>query len=145
MRSVSVSSKGRKLDPSRHRVVEKDKDADCDESSESTGVRSRVIARLIAPTPMAVPCERAAPVGGRGTAVATSLRGAAMKEIPDSRVHSSAGTPGDLPCLRPLCKIGRVNAASPGALVESSRILFLGRTRRMITLCLSWEGGLPAS
>ena len=71
-------------------------------SRRSTGVRSRVTARLVAPTPAAVPCGRAAPVGGRGTAAATSLRGATMREIPGIPVHSSADTPGGLLCLRPL-------------------------------------------
>ena len=36
--SVFVSGKGGKLDPSRHGVVKRDKDVDCDESSESTVV-----------------------------------------------------------------------------------------------------------
>ena len=71
VRSVSISRKGRKLDPSRHEEVEVDEDVDRDESSESTGAQSRVTARLVPPTPAAVPCERAAPAGGRGTAAAT--------------------------------------------------------------------------
>ena len=97
---------------------------DCDESSESTGVRPRVTARLVAPTHAAVPCGRAAPTGGRGTTAATSLRGAVMREIPDTPVHSSAGTPrGFAMSTRPVTSVG-VNAsrgtASPGALVEPS-------------------------
>ena len=100
-----------------------DEDVDCDESSESTDVRPRVAARLVAPTLAAVPCGRAAPAGGRGTAAATSLRGAAMREIPGTPVHSSAGTPrGFAMSTRPVTSVG-VNAsrgtASPGALVES--------------------------
>ena len=84
--SVSVSRKGGKLDPSRHREVEFDEGGDCEEPSGSTGVRPRATTRLVTPTPAAVPRGRAAPPGGRGTAAATSLRGAAMREIP--------GTPG---------------------------------------------------
>ena len=34
IRSISVSRKGGKLDPSRHGVVEEDNDVDCDESSQ---------------------------------------------------------------------------------------------------------------
>ena len=82
MRSVSVSRRGGKLDPSCHEVVEEDVDVDCDESSESTGVRSSVPASLVAQAPAAVPCRRAAPAGSRGTAAVTSLRGATIKEIP---------------------------------------------------------------
>ena len=92
--SVSVSRKGGKLDPSRHGEVEVDEDVDRDESSEYIGVRPKVTARLVAPTPAVITCGRAAPVGGRGTAAATSLRGAAMREIPGTPVHSSAGTTG---------------------------------------------------
>ena len=52
VRSVSVSRKGGKLDPSHHGVVEVDADdVGCDESSEFTGVRSRVTARPVATTP----------------------------------------------------------------------------------------------
>ena len=43
MRYVSVSRKRGKLDPSRHGVMEVDEIVNCDESSESTGVRSRVM------------------------------------------------------------------------------------------------------
>ena len=88
------------MDPSHHREVEVDEDVDCNELSESTGVRPRVTARLVAPASAAIPCGRAAPAGGRGTAVATLLRDAAMREIPDTPVHNSAGTSGDLLCLR---------------------------------------------
>ena len=123
MRSVSVSGKGGELDPSRHGVVEEDDDVNCDESSESTGVRSSVTARLVVPTPAAVPCGKAALAGGRGTAAATSLRGAAMKEIPGSLVHSSAGTPGDVAMSTPPATSVGVNAsggtAGPGVSVES--------------------------
>ena len=62
VRSGSVSRKGRKLDPSRHGEV--DEYVDRDESSESTGVRPRVIAHLVAPAPAAIPCGRAAQAGG---------------------------------------------------------------------------------
>ena len=55
MHSVSVSRKGGKLDPSRHGEVEVDEDVDHDESSEYTGIRPRVTARLVTPTPAAVP------------------------------------------------------------------------------------------
>ena len=71
-----------------------DEVVDCDESSESTGVRSRVTAHLVTPTHAAVPDGKAAPAGGQGTAAATSLKGTAMREIPGTPVHSSAGTPG---------------------------------------------------
>ena len=71
VRSVSVSRKGGKLDRSHHGEVEVDEDVDCAESNESTGVRRRVTARLVPPTPTAIPCGRAAPAGGRGTAAAT--------------------------------------------------------------------------
>ena len=49
---------------------------------------------LISPTLAAALCGRAAPAGGLGTVAATSLRGATMKEIPSTPVHSNAGTPG---------------------------------------------------
>ena len=122
--SVSVLRKGRKLDPSRYGEVEVDEDVDRDESSEHTGVRPRVTARLVAPTPAVIPCWRAAPVGGRGTTAATSLGGAAMREIPGTPVHSSADTPGDFAMSTPSVTSAGVNAsggtANPGALVESS-------------------------
>ena len=102
VRSVSVSRKGGKLNPSYHGVVEVDQDVDHDDSNESTGVQSKVTARLVASTPAAVSYGRAAPAGGRGTAAATSLRGAAMREISGTSVHSSAGTPGGLLRLRSL-------------------------------------------
>ena len=79
-----------------------DEDVDHDESSEYADVRPRFTARLVTLTPAAVSCERAALAGGRGTAAATSLRGAAMKEIRGTPVHSSAGTRGVLLCLRSL-------------------------------------------
>ena len=53
--SVSVSRKGGKLDPSRHGEVEVDRDVDRNESREYTGVRPRLTARLVTPTPAAVP------------------------------------------------------------------------------------------
>ena len=122
--SVSVSRKGGNLDPSRHGEVEVDEDVDRDESSEYTVARPRVTARLVAPTPAAIPCGRVAPVGGRGTAVATSLRGAAMREILGTPVHSSESSPGGFAMSTPPVTSARVNAsgstASPGALVESS-------------------------
>ena len=121
---MSVSGKGGKLDRSRHGEVEVDEDGDCDKSSESTGVRPRVTARLVTPTSAAVPCGRAAPAGGRGTAAATSLRGAVMREIPGTPVHSSAGTSGGFAMSTPPATSAGVNAsggtASRGALVESS-------------------------
>ena len=144
VRSVSVSRKGTKLDPSRHGEVEVDEDADRDESSESNGVQSRVTARLVPPTSTAVPCERAAPAGGRGTAAATSLRGAAMREIPGTPVHSSTGTPGGFAMSLPPVTSAGVRAsggtARPGASVELSPS-FPRRTRWMIALRLSWERG----
>ena len=120
--SVSVSKKGGKLDdPSRHGEVKVDEDVDHHESSEYTGVRPRVTARLITPTPAAVPCGRAAPAGGRGTPAATSLIGTAMREIPGIPVHSSAGTPRRFAMSTPPVTSAGVNAsggtASPGALV----------------------------
>ena len=124
MCSVSVPRKVGKLDPSGPGEVEVDDDVDRDESSEYTGVRPRVTARLVAPTPAAVPCGRAALAGGRGTAAATSLRGAAMREISGTPVHSSAGTPGVFAMSRPPVTSAGVNTSggttSPGALVESS-------------------------
>ena len=115
VRSVSVSRKGGKLDPSRHEVVEVDEDLDCDQSSESTDIRSRVTARPVSPTLVTVPCGRFAPVGGRGTA---------MKEIPGTSVHSSAGTPEGFAMSTPPATSAGVNASggtvSPGASVESS-------------------------
>ena len=98
-----------------------DEDVDRDESSEHTGVRSRVIARLVTPNPAAVPCGRATPAGDLGTAAATSLRGAAMKESTGTPVHSSAGTPGGLLCLRPLQH--RPGSTRLGALPASARRL----------------------
>ena len=61
--SAFASRKGGNLGPGRHEVVEVDEDVDCDESSESTGVRSTITARLATPTPAAVPWGRAAPAG----------------------------------------------------------------------------------
>ena len=124
MRSVSVSRKGNKLDPSRHGEMEVDEDGDCGESSESIGVRPRVTAHLATPIPASVPCGRAAPAGGRCTATATSFRGATMREIPGIPVHSSAGTPRDFAMSAPPATSAGVNTsggtASPGALVKSS-------------------------
>ena len=124
VRSLSVSRKGEKLDPTRHGQVEVDEDEDHDYSSESTGVQSRVTARLVASTPATVPCGRAAPAGGRGTAATTSLRGAAKREIPGAPVHSSAGTPGGFDMsMHPATSAG-VNASGgatrPGSSVKSS-------------------------
>ena len=128
MRSVSVSKKGRKLNPSRHGVVEVDEDVDRDDSSKSISVLPRVAARLVAPIPATIPCGRAASVGGRGTAAATSLRGAAMREIPGTPVRSSAGTPGGFAMSTPPVTSARVNASwgttSPGASVGSSPSVF---------------------
>ena len=148
VRSVSVLKKGAKLDPSCHGVVEENKYVNCDESSESTGVRSSVTARLVAPTPSTVPCGRAAPVGGRGTTVVTSLRSAAMKAIPGSPVHSTVGTPGWFHVSTSLHHwpwSTRLGALPAPARRLNHRHLFMSRTRRMIALRLSWKGGLPAS
>ena len=95
-------------------------DEDQEDSSESAGVQSRFSTRLVAVPLAAFLCERAALAGGRGT----SLRGAAMREIPGTPVHSSEGTPGGFAkSTRPTTSAG-VNAsgstASPGASVESS-------------------------
>ena len=115
VRSVSVSKKGGKLDPSRHEVAEVDEDVDCDESSESADVRSRVTARPVSPTLAAVPCGRFAPAGGRG---------ATMKEIPGTSVHSSAGTPEGFVMSTPPATSAGLNGSggtvTPGASVESS-------------------------
>ena len=104
-------------------MVEVDEEVGCDESSESTGVRSSVTARLVATTHVAVPFEITAPAGGRVTASATSLRGAAMRKF---RVHQCTAARilrEVLLCLRPATSAG-VSAsggtASPGASVESS-------------------------
>ena len=141
MRSVSVSRKGGKLDPSRHEEVEVDEDGDCDESSESTGVQPRVTVRLVPPTLAATPCGKVLPAGGRGTVAATLLRGAAMREIPDTPVRSSAGTQGDFAMSTPPVTSAGVNAsgsiASPNASVESLLYLFLRRTKWMIVPRLS--------
>ena len=124
VQSASVSRKGGKLDPSRHGEVEVGEDVDRDESSKYTVVRPRVTARLVAPTPAAIPCGRAALVGGRGTAAATSLRGAAMREILGTSVHSSESSPGGFAMSTPPVTSAGVNASGgttiPGALVESS-------------------------
>ena len=121
--SVSVSRKGGKLDPSRH-GEEVGEDVYRDESSKYTGVRPRVTARLVAPTPAVIPRGGAAPVDGRGTAAATLLRGAAMREISGTPVHSSAGITGGFAMSTSPATSAGVNAfrgtASPGALVESS-------------------------
>ena len=128
VRSVSVSRQRGKLDPSRHGEVEVDEDVDREKSSESTGVRPRVTARLVAPTSASIPCGRAAPAGGRGTAAATSMRGATMREIPGKPVHSSAGIPGGFAMPTPLVTSAGVCAsggtASPGPSVESSPSVF---------------------
>ena len=148
VRFISVLKKGAKLDPGCHGVVEEDKYVNCDESSESTGVRSSVTARLVAPTPSAGPCGRAAPAGGRGTTVVTLWRSAAMKAIPGSPVHSSAGTPGGVPVSTPLHHwpwSTRLGALPAPARRLNHRHLFMSRTRRRIDLHLSWKGGLPAS
>ena len=105
--SVSVSRKGGKLDPSRHGEVEVGEDMDRDESSEYNGVRPRVTARLVTLTPAAVSCGRAALAGGRGTSADTSLTGAAIREIPGTPVHRSAGTPGGGCYVYARCNIGR--------------------------------------
>ena len=124
MHSVSVSRKEGKLDQSRHGEVEVDEDVDRAESSAYTGDRPGVTARLVAPTPAVIPCGRAAPVSGRGTAAAASLRGAAIREIPGKPVRSSAGTPGAFAMSTPPVLSAGVRAsggtASPGASVESS-------------------------
>ena len=63
-------------------------------------------------------------MGDRGTAAVSQLRGAAMKEISSSPVHSSAGTPGGSPMSTPPATSAGVNAsggiAIPGASVEPS-------------------------
>ena len=124
VRYVSVSRKRGKLDPSRHGEVEVDEDVDRDESSEFTGVRPRVTARLVASTPAAIPCGRAAPAGGRGTTASISLRGATRREILGTPVCSSAGTSGGFGMSTPSVTSAGANAsggtASPGASVEPS-------------------------
>ena len=104
--------------------MEVDKDGDCDESSESIGVRPRVTGRLVAPTLATIPCGRAALAGSRGTAATTSLRVAVMREIPGTPVHSSEGTPKGFSMSTPPATSAGVNVsgdtASPGASVESS-------------------------
>ena len=100
------------MDPSSQGEVEVDEDVDRDESSESTGVRPRVTVRLVAPAPAAAPCGRAEPAGGRGTAAATSLRGAAMREIPGTPVRSSVGTPGGFAMSTPPATSAGVNVSA---------------------------------
>ena len=122
--SVFVSKKRGNLDPRRHGEVEVDEIVGRDESSEYIDVQPRVTTRLVAPTPVAILCGRAAPAGGRCTAGATSLRGAAMREFPGTPVRSSAGTPGGIAISASPATSAGVNAsggtASPGASVESS-------------------------
>ena len=124
VRYVSILRTGGKLDLSRYGVVRVDEDVDCDESSESTIVRSRVTAHLVALTPAAVPSGRATLAGGRGITADTSLRGAAMREISGTLVHSSAGTPGGFAMSTSSTTSAGVKAsegtARPGASVESS-------------------------
>ena len=100
------------------------KDVNCNESSKFTGVRPRVTARLVVPSPAAVSCGRAVPLDGRGTPAATSLRGATMRKIPGTPMHSSAGTPGGGVMSTSSASSAGVNTsegtASPGASVESS-------------------------
>ena len=120
-----ICFKGGKLDdPSRHGEMEADEDVDRDESSDYTGVRPIVTARLVVPTPATIPRGRVAPAGGRGTTAATSLAGAATREIPGTPVRSSAGTPGGFAMSTPPATSAGVNASgsisSPGASVESS-------------------------
>ena len=131
VRSVSVSRKGEKLDPSRHGVVGEDLGVDFEESSESTGVRSSVSASLVAPTLAAVPYGRATPAGGRGTAAVTSLRGAVIKEIPGSPVPSSVGTPGGWQHRPGSTCLGALSAPVHRL---NHRHMFLRKTRRMIAL-----------
>ena len=63
-------------------------------------------------------------MGGRGTAAATLLRGATIREIPGTPVHSSAGTPRGFAMSTPPVTSAGVNASggtvSPSALVEPS-------------------------
>ena len=100
-----------------------DEDVDRDKPSEFTGVRPRATARLDAPTPAAIACERAAPAGGPGTDAATSMRGATMREIPGKPVHSSAGIPGGVATSTPPVTLAGICApegtASHSASVES--------------------------
>ena len=95
----------------------------CDESSESTGVRPRVTARLVTPTLVAISCGRAALASGRGTASATPFRVAAIREISGTPMHSSVGTPMGFAMSTPPATSAGVNAsrstASPNASVES--------------------------
>ena len=127
MYSVSVSRRGGKLDPSLRGEVEGDEDVGRDESSEYTSVRPRVNARLVTPTLAAVPCGRAALADGRGTAAATSLRRAAMRDVPGAPVHSSASTPRGFAISTPPATPAGFNApggtASPGESVELSQFV----------------------
>ena len=148
VRFVSVSRKGGKLDPSRNEEVEVDEGVDCDESSESTGVRPRVTACLVVSTPAVVPCGKAAPAGGLGTTAATPSRGATMREILGTPVYSSAGTPAGFAMSTPLQHRSvstRLGALPAPARRLNGRQLFLRRTRRIIALRPTWEGRLLAS
>ena len=110
-------------------MVEEDVDLGGSEQSthksrEPSGIQPSITASLVVPTPAAVPCERAAPAGGRGTAAATSLRRTAMGGDPGSSVQNSAGTPGGGAMSTPYATSTGVNASggtvSPGASVEQS-------------------------
>ena len=120
VRSVSVSRKGRKLDRSRHEEVEVDEDVDRDESSESTGVQSRVTARGY----FVERCRHERDSGYTRAQQCGYSGGLAMSTPPvtSAGVRASGGT------------------ARPGASVELSPSFPAG-TRWIIALRLIWEGG----
>lgn len=90
--SASVGREGRKLDQGHDGVVEKA--ADVDESRQPVGVQSNVAASILPLTLAAVSHGRSGPTGGRGTAAAASLRGAAREKVLSVPVQNSAGASG---------------------------------------------------
>ena len=144
------------MDRSRDGVMEEDVDLEeleqsTTESSRSTDVQSSFTANLVAPTPAAFPCGRAAPADEESTAAATSLRGAATKkfsgnlvegvvsEEAESPVQNSPGTQGVLR-LRPLrYRPGptRLRALLAPACQLNHHHMFLRKTKRMIALHLN--------
>ena len=108
MRSVSVSRKGGKLGSSRHGEVEVDEDVDCDESSESTGVRSRVTARESCTGGWSRYCH------------GYFVERLAIKEVPCTPVNSSAGALGGFAMSTPSATSAGINAS--GGTVSSRRV-----------------------
>ena len=145
---VSVSRKGGKLDPSRYGDVEVDQDVDRDESSEYTEVRPRVTASLVVPTPARGCPMREGSTGGWPT----YRRGYFIERCRHERDSGytraqQRGYSGGFAMATPQQRPGSTRLGSLPAPAHRSnrRHLFLRRTRWMIALRLSWEGGLPTS